>query len=144
MPSLMDLHRAVANALAAGRVGTPVFVRYLLLTPDEPQQVPARLAEITGTVSSWIGQPLVGVYAPAPIRDATATATLRFRGGGTAQVSVGPGDGAVDVLLLGSRGTLVHEPAGSAAYDVPPPQPDPQLLSLLSRALRCTQPEAAP
>jgi hypothetical protein len=144
MPSLMDLHRAVAAALAAGHVGMPVFVRYLLLTPDEPQQAPARLAEITATVSSWIGQPLVGVYAPAPIRDGTATVTLRFDGGGTALVSVCPGDGAVDMLLLGHRGTLAHELARGAAYTLSPPRPDPQLLGLLARALRSTLPEAVP
>src|SRR5437764_8141409 len=65
MPHLADLHQTVEAALASGRLGTPVFVRYLLLVPDRQEPRPARLAQLAETVSGWIGQALVGVYAPA-------------------------------------------------------------------------------
>ncbi|HJT78663.1 MAG TPA: hypothetical protein VJ739_15780 [Gemmataceae bacterium] len=144
MPSLADLHRAVGAALAAGRVGTPVFVRYLLLVPEKQEAMAARLAELASVVSDWIGQPPARIYAPASPQGNSATVTLQYRTGATAVVSVGPGDGGADVMVLGNRGALYHELAGGATYEVPPAKVDPQRAALIARALATARPEAVP
>ncbi len=144
MPSLTDLHRAVETALASGRLGTPVFVRYLLLVPDPPDAVTTRLAQLAATANGWLGQPLAEVYAPAPPQDGAVTVTLRYRTGATALVSIGPGDGAADVLVLGNRGALYHDLTGSGAYEVPQSPAESQLLAVVSRALQSNRPESLP
>jgi hypothetical protein len=150
MPTLADLHRSIQSTLASKRLGTPVFVRYLLQTQDKPAAAVARLAQLAGAVRDWLGQPVERVYVVGPAKSSHLTLTMEFRGGATAQVSwtsSAPRAGGVDVMLLGNHGAIYHdfgtgnlwdEPAGALAD-----KPDETLVRLIERSLKSGQPESA-
>lgn len=116
MTTLADLHRAVQTTLASKRLGTPVFIRYLLQSPTKADAVVSRLALITATVRDWLSQPLERIYGIGSAKSGQISLTLECRGGATALVSwaggVPRGDG-VDLTILGNHGALYHD-AGSA------------------------------
>jgi hypothetical protein len=146
--SLADLHRAVQATLAGQRLGTPVFVRYLLQGPDAPEAIPPRLAGLTAVVRGWLGQTLERLHAVGSTESGQVALTLQFREGATALVGFArgqpPGLGA-DVLVLGNRGALYHD-AGCAdpweeAEAVTEPA-EPGLQAVIERALRSGKPES--
>jgi hypothetical protein len=146
MTDLAELHRAVQDTLAGKRLGRPVFVRYLLQSPEKAAVVP-RLARLAAVVRQWLGQTLDRVYAVGSAEGGQVSLTLQFREGGSALVSLalGPGPGGVDVLLLGNHGALYHD-AGHAACGADPPalpatRPDPALAAAIEKTLRSGKPE---
>ena len=141
MPSLADLHRSVQETLASKRLGTPVFVRYLLRSPEQPAAVPARLAWIAGVVRDWLGQPLERIYVQGQAKNGHLDVTLEFRQGATAVIhwSAIAQAAAADVMILGNHGALYHE--GHAPYALPPVKPDAAIANLIDRALRSGRPE---
>jgi predicted dehydrogenase len=147
MAPLADLHRAVRAALAGGRLGTPVFVRYTLHGPQQPAEVVALLAQLTATVRDWVGQPLDRVHAVGSAESGQVALTLQFREGATALVSFargrphGPG---ADVLVLGNHGALYHGAGDANAWEEAgtlPEPPEPRLEAAIARALRSGSPE---
>jgi hypothetical protein len=148
MPTLADLHRSVQTALASKRLGTPVFVRYLLQTQDKPAGAVTRLAQIAGAVRDWLGQVIERVYAIGPAKSGHVTLTMEFRGGATAQISwtaCSPRAGGVDLMMLGNHGALYHDfGTGNLWDEVATPladKPDEALVALIERALRSGQSE---
>jgi hypothetical protein len=149
MPSLAELHQAVAATLASKRLGTPVFVRCTLQGRDRTA-VSRRLAQTVAVVRDWLGQKLDLLHSHSSKDGGQVALTLRFDGGATALVSHAAGsprgDG-VDLLVLGNRGSLTHD-AGQAeltgdGLDTALPAPEPELLAWVERAIRSGKPEAA-
>ncbi len=136
MTSLADLHRTVQTTLASKRLGIPVFVRYLLRSPEKTETTPARLAWLAGIVRDWLGQPLERVYVQGQVKNGHLDVTLEFRDGATAIIhwSAVRDAAAADVMILGNHGALYHE--GDAAYALPPAKPDGAIMTLIERALR--------
>jgi len=128
---LADLDRAVRAALASKRLGQPVFVR---LTAHGPGKAAEQLARLAALAGQWLGQALVRLHAVGS-KGGPASLTLLYAGGASAIVSVGgaKADGSLDLMILGSRGSLHQEGASSfhAVKDVP----DPALLGPIRRAL---------
>jgi hypothetical protein len=150
MPTLADLHRTVQTALASKRLGTPVFVRYLLQTQDKPAAAVSRLAQVIGVVRDWLGQPVERVYAVGPAKSGHVTLTIECQRGATAQVSwtaSAPRGGGVDVMVLGNHGALYHDFGTTVLWDEAAgplaDKPDEALTALIERALRSGQPESA-
>jgi len=142
MVRLTSLHHAVEDTLASKRLGTPVFVRYLLETQDKAGAVPTRLARTVAAIRAWLNQPVERIHALGQVKNRQVTLTVEFRGGATAVVgwSAGSarGDG-VDLMILGNHGALYHD-FGSAAEWNPDAaraeeKPDATLLTLIERAL---------
>jgi hypothetical protein len=141
MPTLAELHRAVQAALAAKRVGRPVFVRYLLQGLDNNETARARLVEAAVVVRSWVDQPLERLYALSG--GGQVSLTLQFRDGATALVSYARaqprGDG-VDVMVLGNHGAVYHDAGSARLWDEPPAAPagpaDPAILAAVEKSLR--------
>src|SRR5262249_25950489 len=50
MASRADLHAAIAAAIAGGRIGTPVFIRYLLHTSNTNE----RIEQLRAIVNDWM------------------------------------------------------------------------------------------
>jgi myo-inositol 2-dehydrogenase / D-chiro-inositol 1-dehydrogenase len=115
MTSLADLHRAVQTTVAGGRMGTPVFVRYLLagvLNAESPM-LAAALAKVAGVVGEWMGQPAQQLYSLFSDHQGQghASLTLQFPNGATALVGGVQGQAqgrGVDLMVVGTRGAIYH------------------------------------
>jgi hypothetical protein len=150
MATLTDLHRSVRTALSSGRVGTPVFVRYLLHRAIDGPAVVVRLARTTAVVRDWLGQPLERVYALGGLESRHVTLTLEFRGGPTASLTwigtAGRGAG-VDLSVLGNRGAVYQDAGTSELWDEPAQSDitatDQELVAWIERALASRRPEDA-
>src|SRR5436309_1829371 len=108
MKSFAELHQAVHGVIAGKRIGTPVFVRYLLQGLDPPNAVLPRLAQAAAAVRDWLGQPLDRVYTLGP-EGGQAALSLEFHGGATALVVYAHGQprgSGVDVMVLGNHGAI--------------------------------------
>jgi hypothetical protein len=150
MTTLTDLHRSVWTALSSGRVGTPVFVRYLLHRAIDGPAVVMRLARTMAVVRDWLGQPLERVYALGGLESQHITLMLEFRGGAMASLTwigtAGRGAG-VDLSVLGNRGAIYHDAGTSELWDEPAQidaaAPDQVLVGWIERALASHRPEDA-
>lgn len=148
MATLTDLHRSVRTAFASGRVGSPVFVRYLLHRVIDGPAVVMRLARTTAVVRDWLVQPLERVYALGSLESRHVTLTLEFRGGPTALLTwigtAGRGAG-VDLSVLGNRGAIYHDAGTSELWDelaqTDVAAPDQELVAWIERALASRRPE---
>src|SRR5262245_14236437 len=143
---LADLHRAVQTTLSSKRLGTPVFARYLLQTPDKPAAVANRLAQIAAVVRDWLGQPVERIYALGSTKNGQVTLTVEFRDAAAALISWSSGRGAVDLTLIGNHGALYHDGGAANLWDdgltALDDKPDANLLVWIERALRSGRPEA--
>src|SRR5262245_16870470 len=118
MATLAQLHQAVSSAVAARRVGKPLFVRYHLqgvLAAEGPVVLPS-LAKVATAVGEWVGQPAEKLHVLPAGKDGKTPAalTLRYPDGASAIVSTAHGTKGVpgiNLLILGSKGALYH------AYD---------------------------
>jgi predicted dehydrogenase len=149
MTTLADLHQAVHDALASGRLGTPVFVRYHGQATASTRLVP-QLARMAAAARTWLAQDLRHIHALGSVAAGAVSVTLEFKGGATAVVSAATRTGReslVDILVLGNRGALYHD-AGHTLIGPKPPAlpdqpPDPRLLAAIQKALRSGKVEPA-
>src|SRR5262245_13576031 len=134
MPSLADLHRAVAATIASKRLGTVVFVRYTLQDAD-PKGAIRRLAQAVAAVGDWVGQKLDRLHGQAAQDGGQVALTLQFAEGATALVCftrARPQRDGLDLLVLGNHGSHTHD-AGHAdqsneVLDTALPDADPALV----------------
>lgn len=149
MRSLEDFHRSVQAVLATKRLGTPVFVRYLLKAPVAAKAAPGFLAWVTQSVASWLGQEPRRIYALGSAKSRHITLTVECVGGAAAQITWsgaaarGPG---LDLMLVGNHGALYHDVgmanAWSAFPEIPTEPAPKELVAWIERALRSNQPES--
>src|SRR6266513_2431839 len=103
MSTVPDLQLAVQTTIASKRLGTPVFVRYLMQGQDPPNVAVERLTLATLVIQGWLGQFLSRVYATGSIAAGQAALTLEFKNAGSAVVTWSRGqprgDG-IDLMVL--------------------------------------------
>ncbi|MBI3697062.1 MAG: hypothetical protein HY238_19785 [Acidobacteria bacterium] len=106
------LEKAVAEAIAQKRIGSPVSLRaFFHLSADHGVLLPL-LGEALGAAGVWFAAPAVRVYALGGARDGQVTALVEYAAGQTALVSVATlHDPAplADLLLIGNHGTLRYQ-----------------------------------
>jgi hypothetical protein len=115
MTYLADLHRTVEATLASQRLGRPVFVRYHWFGPESPDEMPARLTQLTALVGAWLDQDLDRLQANAAADLTHVALTVQFQAGATALIAVTQvpaSDARVDLMILSNRGALYHEENG--------------------------------
>jgi hypothetical protein len=150
---LSCLQRSVQDALVAGHVGVPVFVRCVAQASPDPAGLTEALDQAVAVAGSWLGAPARRVYVQGSASAGQITTTLEYAGGQSALVSVSPaaaeaGEPRIDLLLLGSSGALYHEgsplsPAQLLAADTPS-APLPELPEALRHALEQSLSTGAP
>jgi predicted dehydrogenase len=116
MPTQADLHRAVEAAVAAGRIGRPVFVRYFWQGPEAPSEMPS-LAPVVRMVASWLGQPAdrENLLSSQAGRRGHVALMLQCGDGATAlltSVSDPSSESVIDLMVLGNRGAIYLADAG--------------------------------
>jgi hypothetical protein len=136
---LEDLFRAVAEALRSGRVGRPACVRgFLELSADHGHLVPL-LARVLDEACRWLEDAPASLHAAGGAAAGQVTCLLRGESGATALLTAGllrSGAPTVDLLILGSRGSLRHE-GGPNAVSLPATAPwQETALSGEARAIR--------
>jgi len=143
MTTVNNLHRTVQATLASKRVGTPVFVRYFVVSREDGNAVLARLARMTKSVREWFAQPITRLHALGALKDGNITLTLEFEQGATALLSWASGtprgDG-IDLMLIGNHGAMYHDFGTATLWDQAAApatdEPDKEILGQIERALR--------
>ena len=98
-----DFQRSVQATLASKRLGTPVFVRCTFQGPAKADTILPTLTRLASAAQDWLGQTAERVCTVGKAESGQVSATLQFREGGTAQVSVARGQalGAQDFTSFG-------------------------------------------
>lgn len=153
MPDFDELDRTVREAIKAGRIGQPVFVRCVASVAPDGDAV-GTAAQIIRATSEWIGSPVRRLYAvesPAPRQNSVS---VEFADGAAALVNTTTAAAAgptIDLIVLGNHGALYHETLaeinreGAAANAAAPgAAADSALRVALDKSLRSGQPQVLP
>ena len=112
MTYLTRLTAAIKNELEEGRLGTPVFVRLVIVaSSDHGHLVPNSVAGMQ-FVQELLGPPVEEIFAAGSVESGNLSVQLHLGGGRTGQViSILRREGApgADLLLVGNHGTLRHD-----------------------------------
>jgi hypothetical protein len=145
--SLADLHRAVDDTLATGRIGRPVFVRYSLYGLNPSRRLIDGVAALAATAIRWVGGQVEFITAIGSDTAGQLSSTLVFKSGESASLTsgraAGPGSG-VDLMILGSHGALYHDGGTSVLWSAGSADPgagEPRLAEIIARSLLSGQAE---
>lgn len=120
MTYLTRLTEAIKNELAQGRLGTPVYVRIVIVaSSDHGHLVPVSVAGIQ-VVQELLGPAIDEIFVAGSVESGTLSLQLYLQGGRTGQVVVilkREGAPGADLLLVGNHGTLRHDLAEAGLAD---------------------------
>ena len=112
MTYLTRLTAAIKKELEEGRLGTPVFVRLVIVaSSDHGHLVPNSVAGMQ-MVRELLGPPIEEIFAAGSVESGNLSVQLHLEGGRTGQViSILRREGSpgADLLLVGNHGTLRHD-----------------------------------
>ncbi len=109
---LTQLRKVVEQAITQGRLGRPQFLRCIAQAadPDRPGQT---LTALVSLVESWFGAPVVRRFDLESDSKVSLTQMLKWPGGQAALITISAqhavGDCELDLMLIGSRGTVYFE-----------------------------------
>lgn len=151
------LYQTVQNVLATGRIGAPVFVRYVAQVASDRAKLQEEVAQTLAMVNAWLDSAPQRVYVQGGKDSGQLTATVQYPQGQTALLSVGVASPVrvgdiplhpapkIDLMLLGNKGALYHDStslsllalaaAGSSATTIPLPISAP-LMRAIEQSLR--------
>jgi hypothetical protein len=139
MATLAEVHGTVEATLATGRLGQPVFVRYLIQGAERDEAILAVLVRAADAARRWLDQSLTQLHAIGSLENGQVSATLQFDRGASAQITFARGSyRQLDLMVLGNHGALYHEDSLDGSADL---EFHPQLRTVLERALRSGRPE---
>ncbi len=120
MTYLTRLTEAIKNELAQGRLGTPVYVRIVIVaSSDHGHLVPVSVAGIQ-MVQELLGPAIDEIFVAGSVESGNLSLQLHLQGGRTGQVVVilkREGAPGADLLLVGNHGTLRHDLAEAGLAD---------------------------
>ena len=112
MTYLTRLTAAIKQELEEGRLGTPVYVRLVIVaSSDHGHLVPNSVAGMQ-LVQELLGPPIEEIFAAGSVESGNLSLQLHLEGGRTGQViSILRREGypGADLLLVGNHGTLRHD-----------------------------------
>lgn len=112
------LYQTIKEIIDTGRVGTPVFVRFIAQIIPSDEHIIDTLGKLLTITSSWLASIPIRVYVQHRENSAQITASVEYEGGQTAIVSLGVASGIsskIDLMMLGNKGALYHD-----GRDMPP------------------------
>ena len=111
-PNISALQKVVQETIDEGRLGEPKFLRCIALS-SSGDELESALGEIVSLGEAWFGSPPVQRYRLGESSGLYLTEMLKWAGGQSASVtaSAAPsrGTSSLDLMLVGSKGTLYHE-----------------------------------
>lgn len=112
MTYLTRLTAAIKNELEQGRLGTPVYVRLVIVaSSDHGHLVPTSVAGMQ-VVQELLGPPIEEIFAAGSVESGNLSLQLHLEGGRTGQVAAvlkREGPPGADLLVVGNHGTLRHD-----------------------------------
>jgi predicted dehydrogenase len=138
---------AVQRALATGQIGTPVAVRSILHTANQPDQVQDLAALALDRALVWLDEAPNSLFASGGTDDGQITLLVKTASGRSALISTGTQRGAAactETIVFGSRGMMSWE--GDCGVELSP-QHDAELSPIGERAagmLRASLEQGAP
>jgi hypothetical protein len=106
------LYQTIKEIIDAGRVGTPVFVRFIIQTIPIDEHIIDILTRTIVMTGSWFTSIPTRIYVQHKENTAQVTASVEYTGGQTATISVNISNtftSRVDLMLLGNKGALYHD-----------------------------------
>jgi hypothetical protein len=106
------LYQTIKEIIDTGRVGTPVFVRFIIQTIPINEHILDILARTLVMTGSWFSSIPIRIYVQHKENTAQVTASVEYTGGQTAIVSVNISNkftSRVDLMMLGNKGALYHD-----------------------------------
>ncbi len=120
MTYLTRLTAAIKRELEQGRLGTPVYVRLVIVaSSDHGHLVPVSVAGMQ-MVQELLGPPIGEIFVAGSVESGNLSLQLHLEGGRTGQVVVTlkrEGSPGADLLLVGNHGTLRHDLAEAGLAD---------------------------
>lgn len=120
MTYLTRLTAAIKNELAQGRLGTPVYVRIVIVaSSDHGHLVPVSVTGVQ-VVQELLGPAIDEIFVAGSVESGNLSLQLHLQGGRTGQVVVilkREGAPGADLLLVGNHGTLRHDLAEAGLAD---------------------------
>jgi hypothetical protein len=111
---MLDPLAAFDRILLSGRLGEPVFLRCQVTGP--PERAVQRLAETLAAATAVIGGVPDRLQCRGDAASGCLHAILVFRSGASVLVTTGPGEEAVDGMLLGNHGVVYGPGAPLSRY----------------------------
>ncbi len=112
MTYLTRLTAAIKQELEQGRLGTPVYVRLVIVaSSDHGHLVPVSVAGIQ-LIQELLGPAIDEIFVAGSVESGNLSLQLHLEGGRTGQVVVilkREGAPGADLLLVGNHGTLRHD-----------------------------------
>ena len=108
---LSQLREVVSDAIDGGRLGVTRFLRCHAVT-DDPRLLGASLSALTSLGDAWFGSSPSQAYRLGEDSGLYVTEMLKWQGGQGAIVTVSVGSAPeprIDLLLVGSKGSLYHQ-----------------------------------
>lgn len=121
----------IRQALASGRIGTPVAARVVVHSLTNDNDVPALAAQVANEICGWLAASPQSLFAHGDVRGGQLTLLLQLARGLSALVSVGTQAGTsplVESVVFGNQGTLSCEGDWEAFTD-PTSGPTPTATS---------------
>ena len=139
------LKKSVQSVLKKERIGSPVFLRCVLLVAGEDVNLLSSVAEMTALANAWIPASPARVYAQGDADGTQVTVMVHYVAGQMALLSVNRVDveTAVDIMLVGNKGVIYHEtPVGRHYLNAIAPEFEDtgELAEAIAQSLESGQP----
>jgi len=106
------LYQTVKEIIETGRVGTPVFVRFVVQIMPSGEHILDTLARFLVITGSWLTSIPIKVYVQHRENSAQITASVEYAGGQTAIVSVNIANvisSRIDLMMIGNKGAVYQD-----------------------------------
>ena len=105
------LKKSVQSVLEKDRIGSPVFLRYVLHVAGQGTNLLPSVAEMAALANGWMPSTPATVYAQGDADETQITVMIHYIAGQMAVLSVNRVDiePAVDIMLVGNKGVIYHE-----------------------------------
>ncbi len=141
------LNQAVSAALNAGRVGTPVFVRWTASVAHTQEELRPILVDMGGFTDLWLASTKLRLYAAGAESRGHLSLALDYVNGSAAllAIALAHGSPSMDLAVYGSDGAIYHSdslalPRRYSAAEQSVSTASPELLAALDSSLAANQP----
>ena len=136
---------AVDSVIEKERIGSPVFLRCVLHVASDTTDLLQSAAEVFALSNSWLPSEPESIYAQSDGDKVQVTVMVQYAGGQMAVLSVNrvDVDTAIDIMLIGNKGTIYYEtPIGRHYLSGNPPGigKSNELSDIIAEALASNQP----
>jgi len=109
---IQDIHDTVKNIISSGRIGVPVFVKFLVQVPLENKNSGDIVNKAITIISLWLDSKPLNIYAQQASGLMHINAIIQYEDGQTAIFGMSKLPGiniSMDIMILGNKGGIYHD-----------------------------------